>query len=345
MRENLDVTSTRVTLTDVATAAGVSVSTASRALTGRGDLKPRTRNLVLRTASELGYDAGETTKGRPTTLDLRLIELVLGSFDDAWTDAIVAGARQGAFEHGFDLVLTLERDDPADDWPARVARRRPSGVILGIIRPTTRQLEELALARIPIVLLDPQSDPQGRVASIGTTDWQGGYDAGTLLAATAVERFAVVCGTPAFRFGRAREEGFRAAIADHRGDVLVSRVDSTWSAADVTPELRRVLTESDTPIGVFACNDEMALSVYRTAKAVRRRIPQDVSVVGYNDEPRATLVDPALTSVRQPLEAMAARAVQVVSELRVAGQERFDRIELPTRLIVRGSTLPPRSAE
>lgn len=335
--------SMRVTLTDIANAAGVSVSTASRALTGRGDLTPRTRNRVLRAASELGYDAGQTAKGRPTTRDLRLIELVLGSFDDAWTDAVVAGARQGAFEHGFDLVLTLERDDPSDDWPTRVARRRPSGVILGIIRPTTRQLDELALARIPIVLLDPQSDPRGQLASIGTTDWQGGYDAGALLASTAVQRFAVVCGTPAFRFGRAREEGFRSAIADHRGHVPISRIDSKWSASEVTPELRHMLTDVNTPIGVFACNDEMALTVYRAARELHLRIPEDVSVVGYNDEPRAALATPALTSVSQPLEAMAERAVQLVSELRIREQESFERIELATRLIVRESTLPPRT--
>ena len=95
-----------------------------------------TRERVVAAARELGYDRSRSTRGRPTTLDPRLIEFVLGSFDDAWTDAMTDGAREAAFRLGFDLVLTLERPDPSDDWPTRVATRRPSGVVIGIIRPT-----------------------------------------------------------------------------------------------------------------------------------------------------------------------------------------------------------------
>ncbi|QYF73117.1 LacI family DNA-binding transcriptional regulator [Cryobacterium sp. PAMC25264] len=119
---------TRVTLGDVAGRAGVSITTASRALAGRGDLGRATRERVLAAAVALGYDRRTSARGRPSTHDPRLIELVLGSFgNDAWTDEVTAGARRSAFEHGYDLVLTLERDNPADDWPARVATRRPSG--------------------------------------------------------------------------------------------------------------------------------------------------------------------------------------------------------------------------
>lgn len=329
-----------MTLQDVAQAAGVSVSTASRALTGRGDLKASTRNTVLKAAADLDYDSTAAPRGRPTTLDLRLIELVLGSFDDAWTDAIVAGARQGAFNHGFDLVLTLERDDPSDDWPARVARRRSSGVILGLIRPTSRQLEELSGTRIPIVLLDPQSDPHGELASVGTTDWQGGYDAGALLASTGLHRFFVVTGVPHFRFGKAREEGFRAAVAEILGDAPVTRIDARWTAPDITNDFRALMAGDRSPVGVFACNDEMALDVYSAAGALGLRIPQDVSVVGFNDEARASTAEPPLTSVRQPLQLMAARAVQMVGELRFRQASQYERVELPTRLVVRKSTLP-----
>ncbi|MGC5221756.1 LacI family DNA-binding transcriptional regulator [Micromonospora sp. DT81.3] len=329
-----------VTLRDVADAAGVSVPTASRALSGRGDLSRSTRERVVAAAEELGYDRSLVNRGRPTTLDPRLIEFVLGSFDDAWTDAMTTGAREAAFRLGFDLVLTLERPDPSDDWPTRVATRRPSGVVIGIIRPTTRQLDEIRGLRIPIVLLEPRSDPEGALASVGTTDWQGGHDAGTLLAASAAARFVVVTGVPRYRFGRAREEGFRAAIAEHRPEAEVLRVDSEWTDAPLTEGLVAAIRTAPTPVGVFACNDEMAFAVYRAAARIGLKIPDDVSVVGFNDEPRAARADPPLTSVRQPLRAMAARAVELVTRLRHHDDQRHERVELPSELIVRASTLP-----
>jgi LacI family transcriptional regulator len=329
-----------VTLKQVAAAAGVSVATASRALAGRGDLARATRERVAAVALSLGYERAASTRGRPTTLDPRLIEFVLGSFDDAWTDAMTTGAREAAFRLGFDLVLTLDRPDPSDDWPTRVSTRRPSGVVIGIIRPTARQLDEIRGLQIPIVLLDPRSDPEGELASVGTTDWQGGYDAGVHLADCEVERFAVVSGVPRYRFGRAREEGFRAAIAEHRPGAAVEHVDSQWSDASLTPELMKMVTADKTPVGVFACNDEMALAVYRAAARAQRRIPDDVSVVGFNDEPRAAAVHPPLTSIRQPLREMAARAVELVLELRRHDEPVHERIELPCTLTVRGSTRP-----
>ncbi|MET1052998.1 MAG: substrate-binding domain-containing protein, partial [Mycetocola sp.] len=311
---------------------------ASRALAGRGDLARGTRERVTEAARELGYERVVGARGRPTTLDPRLIEFVLGSFDDAWTDAMTTGAREAAFRLGFDLVLTLDRPDPSDDWPTRVATRRPSGVVIGIIRPTARQLDEIRGLRIPTVLLDPISDPGGELASVGTTDWQGGYDAGVHLAGCDVERFVVVTGVPHFRFGRAREEGFRAAIAEHRPEASVGHVDSQWTDAPLTAELMKAITVDRSPVGFFACNDEMALAVYRAAARAGRRIPDDVSVVGFNDEPRAAAVRPPLTTVRQPLREMAARAVELVLELRRHDDPVKERIELPCSLVVRGST-------
>lgn len=327
-----------VTLKQVAAAAGVSLATASRALAGRGDLARGTRERVTAVALSLGYERASSTRGRPTTLDPRLIEFVLGSFDDAWTDAMTTGAREAAFRLGFDLVLTLDRTDPSDDWPTRVATRRPSGVVIGIIRPTARQLDEIRGLRIPIVLLEPRSDPEGELASVGTTDWQGGYDAGVHLAHCDVERFAVVSGVPRYRFGRAREEGFREAIAEHRPGATVMHVDSQWTDAPLTQDLMRMLTADKAPLGVFACNDEMALAVYQAASRAHRRIPDDVSVIGFNDEPRAAAAHPPLTSVRQPLREMAARAVELVLELRRHDEQVHERIELPCTLVVRGST-------
>ncbi|HEV7950845.1 MAG TPA: substrate-binding domain-containing protein [Glaciihabitans sp.] len=326
------------TLQDVAEAAGVSISTASRALAGRGDLTLRTRERVLEASAAVNYNRRSSARGRPTTVDSRSIELVLGSYDDAWTNEVTAGARRSAFQHGFDLMLTFERDDPHDDWPARVATRRPSGVILGLIRPTTRQLTELRGLNIPLVLLDPRSDPHGQLASVGTTDWQGGYDAGTHLLGTGAQRFVVITGTPRYRFGKARDEGFRHAITEHAPHAEVTRIDSQWSGGDVTARIAELFTADTSPLGVFACNDDMALSAYTAAARLNLRVPRDIRVIGFDDDPRAAAASPPLTTVRQPLSEMAARAVELIQELRARTDNQFDRIELPTQLVIRGST-------
>jgi LacI family transcriptional regulator len=329
-----------VSLHAVAEAAGVSVSTASRALSGRGDLRRETRERVLEAAQLLGYDRAAIHRGRPAGVDPRLIELVLGGFDSPWTDEVIAGARQSAFRLGFDLVLTLERDDPADDWPARVANRRPSGVVLGLIRPTQRQLSELRGLRIPLVLLDPTSDPGGEIASVGTTDWQGGYDAGAHLSEGGFDRFIVVAGVPRFRFGRSRETGFREALADLAPSASVTRVDAQWGQPDVTAAFAELFDRDATPAGVFAYSDEIALAVLRAAERLGLAVPEQLSVVGFDDEPRAAGATPPLTTVRQPIQAMAARAVELVRDLRARKLDHFERVELPTRLVVRESTRP-----
>lgn len=326
------------TLKDVAAAAGVSVPTASRAMSGGGDLKNETRSRVLDAARLLGYERGTDPRGRPAAHDPRLIELVLSSRPDTWTEAVTLGARQTAFELGYDLVLTLERDDPDDDWPTRVATRRPAGVVLAIIHPTAGQLSHIRDLRIPVVLLDPRADPIGRLPSVGTTDREGGRDAGLHLVEAGAKRFIVITGSPAYRFGRARESGFREAIGTAAPGAVIDRVESTWTDAVPTPELMTALARGDGPVGVFACNDDMALTVYQAAATLRKEIPRDILVVGFNDGPRAVTASPGLTSVRQPLVRMAGRAVEIIRDLRKHETQEHEREELPTTLIVRGST-------
>ena len=326
-------------MADIARAAAVSVSTVSRALSGRGDLPNETRLRIQKAAAELGYKRGTSTRGRPVTADPRIVELVIGTFDDNWADEAIAGARQGAAQLGYDLVLTAERDDPADDWPSRVAARHSSGVILGLIRPTRSQLAKLTPLNIPIVLLDPSSDPHGELASIGTTDWQGGHDAGAHLADLGLKRFVVVVGLPPYRFGRAREEGFRRAVDEHAPGAQVTTIGGNWDDADLSAVLAPALHHGEEPVGVFACNDAMAIGVYKAAARLGLSIPGDLRVVGFDDEARSSALTPPLTTVRQPIRAMAFHAVRLIQDLRAGSASHRERVELPTRLVIRGSTV------
>ena len=329
------------TMSDIAAAAEVSVTTVSRVLSGRGDIPTATRLRVTEAANRLGYRRSDTDRGRPNRSHPRTIELVLGVFDDGWTNEVTAGARAGAASLGYDLVLTQERDDPKDDWPRRVAARRSSGVVLGLIKPSMSQLDTLRGLNIPLVLLDPSSDPAGRFESIGTTDRQGGWDVGAHLAALGHRHFIVVAGEPHFRFGRAREEGFLSAIKELAPDGEIVTVKGTWQEDDLTQTLEPVFA-SFPATAIFACNDAMAAGVYKAAAQLGLRIPRDLSVVGFDDTPRYSGLSPALTTIHQPIRAMATRAVELVQQLRNGTLVQLERIEVPTTLVVRGSTRPPR---
>lgn len=329
----------RVTLADLAARAGVSVATASRALSGRGDLAAATRRRVLAVARDLGYTRDPSAGGRPPG-SARLIDLVLGGYHNAYSDEVTAGARSAAASAGYDLVLTEERDSPDDDWPMRIRRRGSAGVVLGVISPTATQLAALSDAGIAVVLLDPPSEMSRGLTSVRTTNDEGGRAAAHHLVGRGATRFALVRGTPAYHYGRARSEGFLDALRDARPDADVVTVPAEWSAASareaIAPVLRRL--QAGQRLGVFTCSDEMAAGVYAAAAALGRRIPDDVLVVGFDDLRGSRWLTPPLTTVHQPIREMAAAAVTALADAAAGGSPGDDPIYLPTRLVVRGST-------
>ena len=272
--QNSSMTSApHVTLTQIAAAAGVSVSTASRALRGRGEMAPATRARVLAAAHQLGHSRSGERRGRPRSGTSLLFDLVLGHFHDPYTDEVTAGAHIAAARLNYDLVLTAERETPDDDWPMRIRSRGSAGVVLGLILPTSRQLAILQAADIPIVLMDPWSDPTVELPSVRTTDRAGGAEAAEHLVAQGARRFIVIGGAPSYRYGRARVDGFESTIRKLLPGAPVVREHADWSAAKARQACTAALAAmralptgaGDGPIGVFACSDEMAAGTYRSA--------------------------------------------------------------------------------
>jgi LacI family transcriptional regulator len=329
----------RVTLTEVAAEAGVSVGTVSRVLSGRGDLSPATRRRVLAAARALGYVRDPAMGGRPPGT-AGLLDLVLGRFHTAHSDEVTAGARSAAAAAGYDLVLTEERDTPEDDWPMRIRRRGSAGVVLGLIAPTGAQLAALTAADIPVVLMDPRAETSRGLTSVRTTDRQGGATAAVHLVERGATRFAIVLGSPQYRYGRARNTGFREGLRLTRPGAEIVAVQADWGAASareaVTPLLRGI--RSGERLGVFACSDEMAAGVYAAAAATGRRIPEDVLVVGFDDLRGARWLTPPMTTLHQPIREMAAAAVTALADAAAGAPLPPSPIVLPTRLVERGST-------
>ncbi|MFC0197436.1 LacI family DNA-binding transcriptional regulator [Microbacterium arthrosphaerae] len=328
-----------MTLGADAAAAQVSVATASRALSGRGDLSATTRRRVLAVARTLGYTRDPAVGGRPPG-SARLIDLVLGWYHNAYSDEVTAGARSAAAAAGYDLVLTEERDTPDDDWPMRIRRRGSAGVVLGLISPTASQLAALDDAAIPVVLMDPQAETSRGLTSVRSTDHEGGVAAAMHLTARGATRFAIMLGSPPYRYGRARNAGFREGLRLARPGAELVALQADWGAAaarEAAVPLLRGLGEGER-LGVFACSDEMAAGVYAAAIATGRRIPDDVLVVGFDDLRGARWLTPPLTTVRQPIREMAAAAVTALADAAAGAALPPSPIVLPTTLIERGST-------
>lgn len=341
--QNSGMTSTRVTLAAVAEHAGVSVATASRGLRGRGEMAAATRARIVRSAAELGYRAGQESRGRPRSGTARTFDLVLGRFHDPYTAEITAGARAAAAAHGYDLTLTADREDPDDDWMPRILSRGSAGVIVGLRIPTASQIEALRRADIPLVLMEPPSEsPQG-LPSVRTTDREGGAAAAAHLVERGAERFVSIGGTPSYRFGRARMDGFREVLARAAPEASRVHVSADWTAWGARRACSRGLEEVAAQggsglIGVFACNDEMAAGAYRAVADAGLSIPRHVLVVGFDDVRGARWLHPPLTTLRQPIGEMAAAAVGIL--VRAVGGEAVEdeSVVMPTELVARGST-------
>ena len=329
------------TLRDVAEAAGVSTATASRILSQQGSFAPATRARVLDAADRLGYVRAWTKHGRPT-VDLPAVDLIIGRIGGGWTDRVINGAWRAAAREGVDLTLMMERRDSQDNWPERVSRRRSLGVVFGLVQPLAAELDALRVARLPVVLLDPLSDADLGVRTVGTTDWAGGYAAGKHLVSSGVTNFISVVARPTYRFVRARADGYAAALTEFVPDRPLETIQTNWDQRGPIRELTALLRQASTPLGLFACNDAIALRCYESIELAGLSVGTDVLVVGFDDEARAVEAHPPLTTLYQPIEAMAAHAVTLLVDAGRSGEGLSAvREELPARLVVRASTSAP----
>ena len=249
-----------------------------------------------------------------------------------------------AGRHGLAVVLTemRGRQGPGQGWIEGALARRPMGVI-AVFSDLGEVLREQLRARgIPFAVVDPAGEPMHDTPSVGATNWNGGLAATRHLLGLGHRRIAVIGGPAGVLCSRARVDGFRAAM-DEAGTPIDATLVShgAFQVDEGLATARRLLARRDRPTAIITGNDLQALGVYQAAREARLHIPEDLSVVGFDDLPIARWVSPPLTTIRQPLVEMAEAAAELV-----LGQARGDepaqmRIELATELVVRESTATP----
>ncbi len=331
----------RATLAEIARDASVSMSTVSKVLNGRAGVSDAVRERIEGLLHTAGYSRRGTAHDQG-----KLIELVFDNIDSEWSLQIIRGVERVARENGLSVILTESGRhlSIAPDWIDGILRRQPVGVVLLFSNLSIDNKRQLATRNIPFVVLDPAGDPDPDVSSVGSGNWSGGLAATRHLIELGHRRIAMVNGPLEMLCSRARLSGYRAAL-DEAGipfDPALIEVGQ-FHYEDGVAAGTRLLTMPDRPTAIFAGNDLQAFGVYEAARLLGLVVPDDISVVGYDDVPSASWMAPKLTTVRQPLIEMAEQATRLVLALRDDPHRKLVRVDLATSLVVRASTAPPRS--
>ncbi|HEX6524676.1 MAG TPA: LacI family DNA-binding transcriptional regulator [Streptosporangiaceae bacterium] len=340
MRRGADDGAQRTTLATIAAEAGVSLPTVSKVVNGRPDVAPATRALVERLLDQHQY--GRVGARRPRRSGL--IDLVLAGLDSPWAVEILRGVEEWGAAHETGIAVSAVRHGNARpaSWTSGLTSHDTDGVILVTSKLTAEQLGQLRGAGIPLVVVDPVNPPPPELPSVGATNWAGGLVATEHLIELGHRRIGAVSGPADYLCSRARTDGYRSAL-ERAG---IGFDPSLVRAADFRHEdgFQRgseLLDLADRPTAIFAGSDQQAFGVYEAARQRGLRVPQDLSVVGFDDLPVARWVSPPLTTVCQPLADMGAAAANMLGDLIEGVPLRSNRMELSTQLIVRESTAPP----
>jgi LacI family transcriptional regulator len=327
----------RVKMSDVARAAGVSVATVSKVINGRYGVAQATVERVQRVIHELGY---EVSLGAQSLRSHRtnVLGILVAEFEPFSTE-LLKGASKEVAGTGYQLLAYSggDGDTTAIGWERRSLARLSGTLIDGavIVTPTVVETKQ----GFHVVAVDPHTGPSG-LPTVDSDNFAGAVLATNYLLSLGHRRIGHISGRPDLESARLREAGFRKAMAD--ADVQVDerlvRVGGfrIESAAGTAAEL---LALPDRPTAVFAGNDLSAISTLDVARSMGLTVPDDLSVIGFDNVPESALVNPPLTTIMQPLQRMGAQALRLLIDL-IGGVERDTHIRLPTELVIRASCRP-----
>jgi DNA-binding LacI/PurR family transcriptional regulator len=332
------------TMTSIAAEAGVSVSTVSKVFNGRTDVSPGTRERVGRLLRRHGYEPG-------SKLGFGVVDLLLGTgacppptgLNSPWAEELIHGTVQAAGEAGHTVIVTpVSNPEDFDRWLELASSRGTHGALSVLQLPRGAELQRLAAAGIPVVVIDPAEEPGPGIRSVGTTNWQGGLTATRHLIELGHRRIAAIGGPQDLWSSQARLDGYRAAMLEAGLPVSEELIrHDMFVVPGGREQALRLLSLADPPTGIVAGNDAQAFGVLQALGELRLRAPDDVSVVGFDDVPVAAWASPALTTIRQPLAAMAATAFRMLRASATDSTAEAHHVELATTLVVRDSTAPP----
>ncbi|MBM7075121.1 LacI family DNA-binding transcriptional regulator [Micromonospora humida] len=325
-------------LATIAELAGVSPPTVSKVLNGRRGVGEQTRQRVEALLRDHGY------RRRPPGSVTPCIEVVFHQMLSSIAMPILRGVQEvaGPRDHTVGFTDVQHRLWAGQPWAQALLLRQPAAVITVFSLVTAEDGASFAAAGIPLVAVDPVGN-LFPVPAVGSGNWSGALSATRHLVDLGHRRIGVLTGPVRDLSARARRDGFRAAL-DYAGVPFDERLERSgvFTFEDGLRLGVELLAGAAPPTAVVCGNDLQALGVYAAAREAGLRIPDDLSVVGFDDVDEAAWLAPPLTTVRQPFGEIGATAARLALALADGQPLVQDRYELGTSLVVRGSTAPPR---
>lgn len=332
----------RATIKDLSAELGLSISTISRAFTRPHMLRSETVERIRRLAAEVGYQpnlAARDLKTRSTGL----VFVIVPSLHPFFLE-VLRGIEDAAQETGHTVVMGHSNRDPHREAECfdQVASGRADGVIL--VSSVRRGAIARDARRLPptVVALEAVDGPA--LPTVRIDDVRSGADATLHLIKLGHTKLAHIAGPRASPMARHRKQGFLLALSEAGlpadTGICLQGQSTVQSGQRV---LQKLLKEGERPTAIFAANDEMAVGAIRAAKNVGLRVPNDLSIIGFNDQGLAEIYDPPLSTMRVPTFELGRQSMLTLK--RVFDDEEVEGVDeiFPTKLIERATTAPFRT--
>ncbi len=329
-----------VTSSQVAEYAGVSQSAVSRTFTPGASISPKTRAKVLAAAKELGYRPNAIARSLITNRS-RIIAVVMAYLENLfYPDVLEELGRRLAAENYHVLLFTGFKDRDSDPVFDQLMQYRVDGIILASTSLSSELSEECTVAGIPVVLFNRTTE-RNETSSVTTRNREGGRKLGEFLLAGGHRSFGYIAGLENSSTNRDRFAGFRDALAAAGIHDIVVRTGN-YSRVEAEKAAREVFALRERPEALFVANDHMAVAVMDVARyEFGLRIPEDLSIVGYDDVGPARWQSYGITSVTQPISAMVEATVDILMDQIESGEIEARHKIIPGELVVRSSARLP----
>jgi LacI family transcriptional regulator len=327
--------SERVTIGDVAATAGVSIATVSRVVNGRYGVAPETQERVQAVISDLGYESSlvaRSLRSRRTNV----IGIVVADLEP-FSAELLKGAARAIHLTGYELIVYSGGGHIGDQvgWERRYLSRLNGTLTDGTILVTPTMVDVVSAA--PVVAVDPHAGASA-LPTVDSENLEGAVKATDYLIGLGHRRIGFIAGRPDLESARLREAGFRRAL-DNAGigfDPALYRVGGYTKEATETPA-RQLLESSRPPTAIFAANDVSAIETMEVARSMGLSVPDDLSVIGFDNIPESALSSPPLTTIDQSIQQMGYEAAKLLLSLIDEPGEETIHLTLPTELVVRQS--------